>query len=84
MSAKKRKRFEAYMQKRLKKERRVKLFAALEQSSFESDLMKSSRKLGQTVTNLDYNALLEANKEREAASCFARRTSWTTKLRSEC
>ncbi|KAL7749382.1 putative ATP-dependent RNA helicase DHR1 [Sorochytrium milnesiophthora] len=47
MSRKKRKRLEAYIEKKLKKEERVQLMEKLATSSFESNLLKSSAKLGQ-------------------------------------
>ncbi|KAG9307805.1 hypothetical protein G9A89_023370 [Geosiphon pyriformis] len=47
MSSKKRKRLEAYIQKKLKKEERVIMLEKLSNSSFSSNLMKSSRALGQ-------------------------------------
>ncbi|KAI9140458.1 P-loop containing nucleoside triphosphate hydrolase protein [Paraphysoderma sedebokerense] len=47
MTAKKRKRLEAYIAKKLKKEERVDLFQKLSHSSFESELLKSSARIGQ-------------------------------------
>ncbi|CAJ0829921.1 13251_t:CDS:10 [Entrophospora sp. SA101] len=46
MSSKKKKRFEKYLEKKLKKEERVDLFEKLSKSSYSSNLMKSSKDLG--------------------------------------
>ncbi|KAF0428702.1 P-loop containing nucleoside triphosphate hydrolase protein [Gigaspora margarita] len=46
MSSKKRKRFEKYVQKKIKKEERTVLLEKLSKSSFSSELMKSSKSLG--------------------------------------
>ncbi|KAJ1913724.1 putative ATP-dependent RNA helicase DHR1 [Mycoemilia scoparia] len=45
--SKKQKRLDKYIEKKLKKERRVELFELLSKSAYKSDLMKSSRTLGQ-------------------------------------
>ncbi|KAG5458955.1 MAG: hypothetical protein BJ554DRAFT_729, partial [Olpidium bornovanus] len=49
MSRKKKKRLEAYILKKLKKEERIKLFEKLSKSTFHSELMKSTKTLGNAV-----------------------------------
>ncbi|KAJ3185761.1 ATP-dependent RNA helicase dhx37 [Gaertneriomyces sp. JEL0708] len=48
MTSKKKKRLEKFIEKQLKKEERVKLLEKLSEDKFESELLRSSKRLGQT------------------------------------
>ncbi|KAK9762360.1 putative ATP-dependent RNA helicase DHR1 [Basidiobolus ranarum] len=70
MSSKKKKRLEAYITKKLKKEERVKLFEKLSTTTWSSDLMRSSKTIGQGKDTTKQR-LRQAIKEEKAGLPFS-------------
>ncbi|KAG0343962.1 putative ATP-dependent RNA helicase DHR1 [Podila humilis] len=65
MSSKKKKRLEKYIEKKLKKEARGDLFKKLEEQAWSSDLLKSSRTLGQNKETMKQKLRRALNEQRQ-------------------
>ncbi|KAG0081845.1 putative ATP-dependent RNA helicase DHR1 [Linnemannia elongata] len=65
MSSKKKKRLEKYIEKKLKKEARGDLFKKIEEQAWSSDLMKSSRTLGQNKETMKQKLRRALNEQRQ-------------------
>ncbi|KAG0367263.1 putative ATP-dependent RNA helicase DHR1 [Gamsiella multidivaricata] len=65
MSSKKKKRLDKYIEKKLKKEARGDLFKKLEEQAWSSDLLKSSRTLGQNKETTKQKLRRALNEERQ-------------------
>ncbi|KAF9945242.1 putative ATP-dependent RNA helicase DHR1, partial [Mortierella alpina] len=65
MSSKKKKRLEKYIEKKLKKEARGDLFKKLEEQAWSSDLLKSSRTLGQNKETTKQKLRRALNEQRQ-------------------
>ncbi|KAG0276471.1 putative ATP-dependent RNA helicase DHR1 [Linnemannia exigua] len=65
MSSKKKKKLEKYIEKKLKKEARGDLFKKIEEQAWSSDLMKSSRTLGQNKETMKQKLRRALNEQRQ-------------------